>query len=472
MKIMKRFIKYTGILILTILVLGSCNKWIDPDINIDPDNPAEVSLKTLLPAIEARLAFTTVGGNDVARTQAIWTQQLDGIARQSLAETNYQLRSSDINNLWNAAYAGTMMDIKQLIDLAEASGAVHYRGAGKILMAVALLHTTDVWNDIPYDEAFQGDQNIRPTFNTQQEIYGTIKILLEEGIADLNATDESAFKLDEGGDYFYDGDVDMWKKAAYSYLAKRALHLSKRNGNAAYEEAMGYLNDAIADASEDFQFNYGDATKNSNPLYQFMRDREDVRMGAFFVEMLKLRFDPRLPAFVEPIMVGGEPMYVGSVPGSAADTASKPGPAIAAPDAPTYFATYMEMLFIMAECQHMTGAGDAAVRETLFMAMEESLNKYGVYSQEYVDEYMAQMAEVGGDALYKELMTQKYIALCYQSEVYNDFRRSNNVVEIPTNPNGFESEIPRRFPYSTDEITYNPNVPEGVTIMDRVWWDQ
>jgi hypothetical protein len=339
-------------------------------------------------------------------------------------------------------------------------------------MAVALMHTTDVWNDIPYEEAFQGDQNIKPTFNTQQDIYGYIKFLLEEGIGYLNAVDESPFRLDEGGDYLYDGDVEMWKKAAYAYLAKRALHLSKRNGNAAYEEAMGYLDMAIGNASEDFQFNYGDATKNSNPLYQFMRDRGDVRMGAFFVDMLQLRFDPRLPAFVEPILVNGEPVFVGSVPGSAADTASQPGPAIAAPTAPTYFATHQEMLFIKAECEFKTGASDAVVRETLYAALEASLDKYGVFSQEYVDAYKEQMANVGGDALYKELMTQKYIALCYQSEVYNDFRRTNNIVEIPVNPNGFENAIPRRFPYSTDEITYNPNVPSGVTIMDRVWWDE
>lgn len=468
MMIMKRLIKYTGILILTALMLGSCNKWIDPEINIDPDNPAEVSLATLMPAIQARLAFNAVGGNDIVRTQAIWIQQLDGSLRQSLAEANYQLRSSDVNNLWNSNYAGTMMDIKVLIDYANASDPVafHFRGAGKILMAIALMQTTDVWGDIPYDEAFQGDENITPGFQAQEQIYNTIFTLLQEGIDDLGQTDESPFALT--GDYFYDGDVASWIAAGNAYLAKAHLHLTKKSADH-WNQALNFVNNAMQSADGDMQFNYGTGTKDSNPLYQFMRDRGDVRMGAFFVEMLKTRQDPRLPVFVTPD-ANGE--YTGAEPGSGNTDASEPGPGIAAPDAPTYFATYMEMLFIKAECQLKTGAGEAAVKETLADAVEASLNKYGVFDQAYFDAWVGVLGGLTGADLEKELFTQKYIALCYQSEVYNDFRRTNNIIDITPNPNGFEDDIPRRFPYSTDEITYNPNVPDGVTIMDRVWWDQ
>jgi len=467
---MKRFIKYTGILILTVLLLGSCEKWIDPEINIDPDNPAEVSLATLMPSIQARMAFNAVGGNDLVRTQAIWMQQLDGVIRQSLAEANYQLRSSDVNNLWNSNYAGTMMDIKTLIDQANASDpvALHFSGAGKILMAIALMQTTDVWGDIPYSEAFQGKENISPGFESQQQIYTTIMTLLQEGVDALGQTDESPTPLD--GDFLYGGNTEMWIKAGYAYMAKAALHLSKVNPGTAYSDAMGYLENAIQSADEDMQFNYGSANTEANPLYQFMRDRGDVRMGEYFVEMLKARQDPRLPVFVTP---DGNGEYTGSAAGSGNADASEPGPAIAGATAPTYFATYMEMLLIKAECQYETGVDEATVKETLLMALEESLNKYGVFNQDYVDGYEQQwLSTLSGEDLKKEIITQKYISLCYQSEVYNDFRRTDNIMDILPNPNGFENDFPRRFPYSTDELTYNSNVPSGVTIMDRVWWDQ
>jgi hypothetical protein len=33
-------------------------------------------------------------------------------------------------------------------------------------------------------------------------------------------------------------------------------------------------------------------------------------------------------------------------------------------------------------------------------------------------------------------------------------------------------EIPRRFPYPQSEREYNnANMPQGLTITDRVWWD-
>ena len=467
---MKKIIKNTGILFLMALVLGSCNKWIDPDINIDPDNPTEVTMATLMPAIQARLAFTSAGGNDMVRTQAIWLQQLDGINRQSLAEANYQLRSSDVNNLWNATYAGHMMDIKKLIDYANASEpvALHFRGAGKVLMALTLGLTTDVWNDIPYTEALQGDDDlIKPKFDTQEEIYNTIFTLLNEGLADLGADDESPFPL--GGDFFYNGDVSKWIAAAHGLLARYELHLSKRD-NGAYAAAMGHLGAAIQSQDGNMQFNYGTGTTNSNPLFQFMRDRGDVRMGNFFVEMLKTRQDPRLPVYVA---LDGNDEYTGSVPGSANADASEPGPAVAAPDAPTYLVTYTEMLFIRAECMYQTGSSDAEVRGAIVDGLEASLQERGVYDEAYVAGYSATLEGFSGAALLAEIFNQKYIALFYQYEAYNDWRRSNNVIGLTPNAEAFEDEIPRRFPYSTDEIVYNgENVPTGITILDRVWWDQ
>ena len=69
-------------------------------------------------------------------------------------------------------------------------------------------------------------------------------------------------------------------------------------------------------------------------------------------------------------------------------------------------------------------------------------------------------------------MTQKYIATFYQPEAYHSWRRTGFPV-IPPNPLGAEDEIPRRFPYTSLEMTYNnENVPKGVTITDRVWWDE
>ena len=85
------------------LVLTSCNKWIDTDINIDPDAPADVPMNLMLPAIQQSLGYN-MAGNDIVRTTNMWMQQYDGTARQSLAQAQYQYLPADINNAWNSFY--------------------------------------------------------------------------------------------------------------------------------------------------------------------------------------------------------------------------------------------------------------------------------------------------------------------------------------------------------------------------------
>ena len=50
---MKRYI-YS---IIFITILSSCEKWIDPEINVDPNNPKDVAMAQLVAPIEANLAY-------------------------------------------------------------------------------------------------------------------------------------------------------------------------------------------------------------------------------------------------------------------------------------------------------------------------------------------------------------------------------------------------------------------------------
>ena len=84
-----------GLFILLVALLSSCNKWIDPDMNINPDAPTVVPMDLLLPTIEARFAYNVVQGNDGERTLSLWVQQLTGISRQSQAEGAYSFRAGD-----------------------------------------------------------------------------------------------------------------------------------------------------------------------------------------------------------------------------------------------------------------------------------------------------------------------------------------------------------------------------------------
>jgi hypothetical protein len=96
------------------------------------------------------------------------------------------------------------------------------RGAGKVLLAYALGSATDVWGDIPYTEAFKGNDALKPKYDTQQSIYTVINTLLTEAIADLS-TANTANAIPFGSssnDLIYNGSISKWIAAAHSLRAR------------------------------------------------------------------------------------------------------------------------------------------------------------------------------------------------------------------------------------------------------------
>ena len=47
-----KFVKIAGLMFVSALMFVSCDQWIDTEINIDPDAPADVPLNLMLPGIE------------------------------------------------------------------------------------------------------------------------------------------------------------------------------------------------------------------------------------------------------------------------------------------------------------------------------------------------------------------------------------------------------------------------------------
>ncbi len=468
-----------GLFILIALAFTSCNKWIDTGINVDPDSPADVPMNLLLPTVEARFAFTLAEGNDGLRTLSLWDQQMTGVARQSQAEGAYSYRSGDANNNWGALYGGFLMDAKQLMTKAQApeSASPYYEGAAKVLTALGIGYASDLWGDIPYTEALKGAENLTPSFDSQESIYAAVQSLLDEAIV-LFSEPASANIFPMEGDVIFKGDASKWLAACYALKARYALHLSKVNGTSAYTAALASISHAIGSNAGNMNYGYSSSSSsNANPLFLFMDDRGDIRVSYRMVNILSQDNDPRLAAFANPI---GAPItvngvdypagsYVGAPIDQPTDGASTPGPGIASMESPTTIISYAEVKFIEAECKYKTG-DEAGAQAALDAGIAASLNQYGVFDQAWFDAMKATVAGTTGDDLFKLIMNQKWIAMMYSFEAYNDWRRTGEP-ELTPNPLAGQ-DIPRRFPYPTDALTYNPNTPQNVTIWDHIWWDK
>lgn len=113
-----RYLIKLGTILLLAVFISSCEKWIDPKINIDPDSALDANFNLLLPAIQVDLGYV-FGGMDIRGIVGMWDQHVSGQARQAATiGKNYNITEADVNNAWNSFYNGSLMDIKIYIDKA------------------------------------------------------------------------------------------------------------------------------------------------------------------------------------------------------------------------------------------------------------------------------------------------------------------------------------------------------------------
>lgn len=448
---MKRIL--TGFCALSLMFMTACNSWIDSDLNTDPTSPSDASYNVVMPTVQAGLAYAY--GGDLGRYTNLFTQHITGVDRQHLGIFNYKLTESDIDNAWQFnLYAGPMKDLAIMMDKARADGSAHYLGVSQVLMAHALGTVTDMWGDVPFSDAFKGSAGLQPKYDTQQSIYTAIQAMLDSAIVNLGAATST---LSPGADdRMYDGDLTLWTKAAYSLKVRNTMHLLKRDAGAA-ATALALLPNAFTSNADDMQFVFGTAETEGNPWYQFIIQRDgDITAGPKIMELMDAANDPRRTLYFEADDSGR------------VSVASRLGPFYASINSPVPFVTFVEIKFIESEARFL--GGDMAGAHTAYTeAVRAGLERTGIAASE-VTAYLAQAAVDPGSAnLTLELiLNQKYIAMFTQPEAFTDLRRTGFPLLTPTT----STEIPRRFPYPQSErLTNGANVPAGLTIFDRVWWD-
>ncbi|MCX6273334.1 MAG: SusD/RagB family nutrient-binding outer membrane lipoprotein [Bacteroidetes bacterium] len=457
---MKR-LNIIGLFILTAFLVTSCDKWINPDYNTDPNRPSEVTLPILLPSAEVGLAYQL--GGDLGYATRCWMQQLAGGANQPLAYDRYNITSGDVDNMWKwGMYAGPLMDANRIILQAETQKAPRYAGIAKVLMAYGISTMSDLFGSVPYKEAFQGSDGIlKPKYETQEEIYTMMLDLLDAAVVDLATADADNSAIPDADDLVYAGNMAKWTKAAYTIKARLYLHLAKRNGAVNYTNALNALSHGITNNTEDFEVYFGAPTNENNPLAQFVIDQRigDIVMGKFLVDKLVADADPRL------LQISGG---TNGIPAGVGGTGDNPGPFYASYTSPVPFSTFVEAKFIEAECKFQNDKAGAALAYNA--AVIASLAKMGVSDATWEAAHANESVET---ISLDKIINAKYVAMSFQIEVFNDWRRTGLPTLTLAANNVTSNVFPRRYPYPTDEKIYNSaNCPTtGVSVTDRVWWD-
>lgn len=449
------------------MFLTSCSKFVD-GYETSPNDPSQVTPGLLLTNVQVT-TFSNYSGQ-MARLTSLLMQQSSGTDFQFSQFERYNIKESDNTNDWDNHYAA-FVNAREL-ERVSGDANPYYRGMARVLLAMNASLTTDLWGDVPFSEAgkgLDGAANFNPAYDTQEAIYTGLNTLLNDAISDFNRADTDNTLLPESDDLIFGGDVNQWIITANVLKARFANHLSKRNPSGSATAALAAIADAnTAGLARGFacNANWGTTTNSANQWYAFQENRAGyLQMGAALVNLMNSTNDPRRSFYMTLDAAGA---YSGTVAGTDDVSTSKIGTYFASAGAPSPMVTYVEAKFIEAEAAFRSGNTNTAAD-----AFNEAVKAHITLVTGASDPTFeaAQASETSSTITLEKIMTQKYVAMFTQIEVWADWRRTNIPALTPCS-NGVISAIPRRLVTPISERNYNTNAVVVSDMTASIWWDQ
>jgi hypothetical protein len=474
------------VLVATSLSFG-CSKI--NDINTSPNNPPieKATPQVLFPSGVMSTAGMVGGELDIIG--GIWSQYWtqSPIANQFKTIDSYNLQRQDFNGGYDELFSGALADYQLAISKAKDAKLYNFYLMSTVMKAYTYEVLVDLYDQVPYTEAFQGAAKLNPKFDDGFTVYKGL-------IAEINAalaTDYAGAPFvgtDANTDFLFGGDMDKWRQFANTLKLK--MYLRMVNTHAADGEAgIRALYAANADfLSVDAGVKvFTDATDQRNPIFAytvFNLGGNDLRASKTLVSWLTENNDPRAKVYFgtdapTPVDQGNYTAPQSAQPSYYAATA----PAFKATD-PVYFLTAAESHFLQAEAgarYGVTAAGAAftAGVNAAFAQYALTAPTTGVYA--YPNGTL--------QANLKAIIYQKWASFpnSHALEGFFDQQRTGypevstvyslDAAYIPGqwvySKNGVTGgRFPKRLVFPDSERSRNSSTPAEVPITTPVWWGQ
>lgn len=259
-------------LALSVVVATSCTL----DLREDPNavQPNQVLPSLMLNSMQRSFAGFFNGASGVGR----------GLTRsinRGSSQYNTTITPETFNGVWSNAYASILEDAQVLMDLSVPDKSkpderfARHMGITRIIQAYTIVTLVDMFGDVPFSQAFQGDANFNPAVDTQADLYAKAIELLDSAKLDLVTPTTvsvppgylSPIAPDVFDMYYGNGagsattNFTNWIKLANSLKLKIYLNLRLDPAQVAAATAgiaaLITENNLIDDANENFIFRYG-----------------------------------------------------------------------------------------------------------------------------------------------------------------------------------------------------------------------
>ena len=453
---MMRSIKPAALFLGLALAAAGCGNFLTGDkLTNDPNNPSQATAGQLFVGVQANLFSTQE--NTVAMTVCMWMQQCMGVGGRFVDQfAHYTVNEFSWDGNWFQVYTGGgLVDLRKIEDAERAAGDSVFLGVAKIWEGFDMGVAADLWGDVPYGEAVAS--NPTPKLDSQASVYAAVQNLLSEAIAELTAGNGPG---PLGSDLVYACDTtlakrSLWIAAAHTLQARFLLHTVEAAANKAmvYGTVITAAAQGISSPAGDLLAYHSTTVTERNIWFQFQTTTfgQDVVAGKALADIMKARSDPRLPEYFGTNAgggYGGEDVNVAQ-PG---DSVSPLNGSLRMQQQGAFrqpLVTYQENELILAEAYNQTG-DDAS-------ALTHLNNARAVPG-------LGALVGISGTALTDSIMTEKYVALFQNIEVWNDYRRMCIPALAPdTQPSVnpiWRHKIPGRLYYSGSEMNVNSNIPQ------------
>jgi hypothetical protein len=513
------------ILIAATMSSSACDEEL-ADLNENPNAPTDVPAEFLLPtAILGTAEIGTAQSGSGALAGTWFTLEFTGLFGQHWAkiqyttEDQYLLRENVINSFWNNFYSAPLNDWNTIVEKGVETSLVNHQAVGMVGRAYTIQMMTDIWGDIPYSQALQGnaeDPITAPEYDTQEAIYMSILEDLETASGMLDPASRSFGQAD----LLYGGDVTQWERFANSLRLRAAMRISDTA-----PEVVRPIVEALAgaplifDNADNARIMYVEGPPSQNPLYENAAvgggTRDDHATSNTLINLLGQLNDPRIRVYAEPAAVpdpsadfpwcgaAGEPachvesggqVYRGMRNGVNAGDVPEPlglwsrigNRFRTEPATPQELMTAAEVRFLLAEAALKGWSVGASAQAHYEAGVRASFEQWsgpeadlGPAAQEA---YLAQpgVAWGTGDSNEELIGEQKWLALYnIPWEAYAEYRRTGFPDEVMPAIDASISYVPGRIPYPDVEQSLNSanlsaavqRQPTDGTYKGSVWWD-
>ena len=484
--------------------LGSCeNNFLD--VNTDPNNPpAEVGTPALI--FPSAVASTAVRvGGEYAILGGMWSQYWtqSNAANQYKFIDAYNVNSDKFRGSFNEMFSGALNDYNFVITKAQENEDWIYLLMGTVMKAYSYEVMVDLYDKVPYTEAFQGDANLTPVYDDGDFIYRELIKEIDNALAqDFNAATNS---VPDKTDFVFSGDATKWMQFANTLKLKFYLRMvnafpaeAKAGVESVFANGIGFLTEDAA------MTQFEDGPDKSNPFYEYnyrqLNVATNLRASKTLMSFLLANSDPRLDAIYTPGSGGQVALDQGNF--NVSSTVVDPNSVSVAqqsPLEPVRFISAAESYFMQAEAVARYGvAGDAKALYDL--GVHAAFNQFAFDPELYKDVLPnldpTVLLASGGAYEYpngtfehnlEAIITQKWVS-CVGSHALEGFFEQNrtgypSVSAVYSDDSEYKAGqfvyskegitnglFPKRLIFSGDEYSRNPNTPTEVPVTGKVWW--